>query len=238
MVLEAAVGGSVVHWSYEARTTWESPGRVPADWLSAAECEELNTLHGKRAAAWLAGRALAKKLLLAATFAQDPRELSILSLDGKGLRNRPEVYCRGVSTCLCLSLAHTDNFVAAAWNTSGKDIGIDIEEAQTLSRGFAKAWLLPSEQQLLEQNAAAAETTLRIWSAKEAAYKSAHAGEAFDALRAEVQFMGATAGLPSSAADGGIVTYRDGLSQLRTCDVVWQQRERVLVTISMVRKGN
>jgi 4'-phosphopantetheinyl transferase EntD len=220
------VNGTKIRWNCAERGKLVEQLLEPRAWLSAAEVEEFSSLRGNRASAWLAGRALAKCALLAEGVADDARMLTVLSTDGRGARNRPEVYVGGYSRGISLSLAHSDSFVAVAWASADTGLGVDVVEPTRLSPAFKSAWLHPSEQ---EQSAGSEDNfshSHRIWSAKEAAYKAAQTGETFDPLRMEVALESPTR---------GSVQYRGNRSQLQTCDVLWQPAEDVLITISKVR---
>ncbi len=219
--------GSTLHWCVADRgSAWlDELACASQPWLSAPEQDELASLHRNRASAWLAGRALAKSELLATAFATTPTDISILSLDARGKRNRPEVFLSGHSASLRLSLAHTDQFVAVAWTESNHDIGIDLADINFDTSKLAATWFLPAEQKIVAAGTIS-DAAIRIWTAKEAAYKAAQSGEAFDPLQIEVTIL---------SAGQGRASYQHQNSPLQTCDVIWKEISDTLVTLGMAR---
>ena len=190
--------------------------RKERDWLSAPEMDVWQHLAGRTGAvAWLAGRYLGKSLvaeLLVRSGATDIElhEVAILSTDGRGRRNRPQVFWQGRRLDLRLSLAHSQRFVyAAVGKESGAPFGVDVADREELDRSFQATWFSAAEQAAVLSGDPIL-TALRIWTAKEACYKACQHGEAFDPKRCEVR---------PAAEDAGEVTYQ-GTPRQR-CRVHW-----------------
>ena len=155
--------------------------RLPATdaWLSIAEREELARFRAPhRRSQWLAGRWLGKQVINATA--------DIISIDQISISTYCPVTRRGVAPRItvgahrwlgALSIAHVDGWVAVAYLSTGRPIGIDIASRQALSIGFADCWFTPREQAALADQAAVA--PLRYWVAKEALYKALGGGRSF-----------------------------------------------------------
>ncbi len=148
--------------------------------LSANERLALNLLHApSRRRNWLAGRILAKQLILehAEVPCRDARAIDIMSCDAFGRGHRPQIRVRGRVKPWCLSISHTSEAVLVALcTTPGVSIGVDLVKDEPLGPGFPKVWFDPSEQW-----AAASDATevCCLWAAKEAFYKAINRDDSF-----------------------------------------------------------
>jgi phosphopantetheine--protein transferase-like protein len=177
-----------------------------AHWLTRAERVKLASFrNANRRRSWLAGRVLAKQLVLdcgaaglveptdieiAEEAAVRPAFVSRLSALGLpaapvGRAQRPSVRVRGVQQPWCLSISHTDTAAAAAVSLDpGVSVGVDLAQSDRFARGFLEVWFSHREQQQL-----AAADPLEIaarWAVKEAVYKAAQRGESFAPRSIEV----------------------------------------------------
>lgn len=189
--------------------------RPEREWLSAPELVVWHSLEGRPGATgWLAGRWLAKTLVAEVGGASDGggadfRDLAILSTDASGRRNRPQIFLRGQSLRLRLSLAHSERYVYATVGSGSAGFGVDVAEAADLKTSFTVAWFTPSERKFLDAAPDRA-AGLRIWTAKEASYKACQSGESFDPRRCEVR---------PGDAHSGYTTYHGPIP--RRCQVRW-----------------
>lgn len=158
--------------------------RTPHAWLNRAEWETGRTGDP----AWLVGRWLGKTLVREVLGSDVPlRDLTIMSTDGRGRRNRPLVFLHGRSLGVRLSLAHSRRFAYAAVSPEPRlRFGVDVVDAEEVGAALSQAWFLPAERAVAQT----AVDTLRIWTAKEACYKACQVGEAFVPQQCLVRLKG------------------------------------------------
>jgi 4'-phosphopantetheinyl transferase EntD len=170
------------------RPMFEAP---PANWLSEGECRALARMHSRaRRETFLAGRLLAKRLVLRDIYAKNAfsagqpfaagdalvtyRDIEIRS-EGK----RPEVLICGRSLDLPLSIAHTSRAaMAALGSVPDRQLGIDLVELREYGHSFAEVWFTPGERCRLA--GAGPSGAAIVWAIKEATYKATNSGEPFD----------------------------------------------------------
>jgi phosphopantetheinyl transferase len=187
-------------------------GDLPTDrpaasrWLSPAEHQLWSEMRSRqRQMTWLAGRVLAKQLLVACLSDGDsdnkfesPAEIHIESRSATNrLGIRPRVSVRGQELDWGLSIAHSNRGVLVAV-AADASVGVDLVcskecRCESLAWCFSAAerrWLaaLPSHGHGAE----------RLWAMKEAVFKACPAGEGFAPQRIEIVSLGAPPG-PASA---------------------------------------
>jgi len=170
-------------------------GRSLVDqWLSPGESRMHARLgDSSRRQGWLAGRVLAKRMLLDHLAAGrkegtelQPRRVEIDSGDVRRRGRRPAVRLDGRSLPVSLSISHTDGAVLVALACeAGVSVGADLVDRAELGAGFARMWFTPAERRWLESEGDP-ELAATIWAIKEAVYKAVNRGEAFRPRSVEV----------------------------------------------------
>ncbi len=161
--------------------------QISLDWLGADEHGEYDRLHdANRRRQWLAGRWLAKQLMLHAAGADDLAEWQILTRSQRGQGVRPQVFRRGRELDWTLSISHSDRGVLVAMASDpAVCVGVDLATSVPASAAFRRLWFTPAEQRWLADDPQ--RRTRVLWTIKEATYKVAHAGEAWNPLQIEVR---------------------------------------------------
>jgi len=147
----------------------------------------------RRREQWMAGRLLAKRLLLEQLawhrIGVPPagyRQIEIDSGQAGGRRYPPRVQVAGELIPWSLSISHTRRGVLVALATGrGTRIGVDLVEPAAYGEGFASLWFTPAEQRWLQRHDGG-HWTATLWAAKEAVYKAASRGESFAPRRIEI----------------------------------------------------
>ncbi len=188
--------------------------RTPHSWLNQAEWEQGRPDDP----AWLVGRWLGKTLVREVLGSEASlRDLTILSVDGRGRRNRPRVFLHGGALSVRLSLAHSRRFAYAAVSAEPRlRFGVDIADLEDIGTALPRAWFLPAERAV----ARTAADTLRIWTAKEACYKACQTGEAFVPQQCLVRLTG------------------EGLYGRQVCRIRWQADEAMVRALAMAREDD
>jgi phosphopantetheinyl transferase len=162
----------------------------------------------KRHPGWLAGRMLAKQLILDQLRIQHavrgalPQQLQIDSGGVGPGQYRPRVSFNNEPLDWSLSISHTAQAVLVTLCTEpGKRVGADLVEHAVQGRGFAKTWFTRHERRSL--NATRDPRRLSAaWAVKEATYKACNRGEPFRprqihvSLASENQYDCAYRGVP------------------------------------------
>lgn len=168
----------------------EGRGVRPDEWLHPAELECFASLRDRsRREGWLGGRWCVKRLVIGlvesgALGEVGPigswREVAIFSRDGNGRGMRPEVYVKGKSQSLSVSIAHSDRQVYAAIDVRpAARVGVDVVDGYGRWDALASTWFTRDERRwLCETDDRLA--IHRIWSAKEACYKAISPTRSFD----------------------------------------------------------
>jgi phosphopantetheinyl transferase (holo-ACP synthase) len=187
-------------------------GGDDARWLSHFERETLRSFRdSSRRRSWLAGRVLAKTLVMDSGAAGpiDPRDIEIdaggaiagtarfgnrlrervlgsfgISLAPPGRAQRPSVRIAGAVQPWCLSISHTDVAAAALSLDPSTSVGIDLACGQQFAHGFLTMWFTDREQRQLE--GCEPRQVAARWAIKEAVYKAFQQGESFTPRRIEV----------------------------------------------------
>lgn len=163
-------------------------------WLSAAEQRRLERIgDAGRRRAWLLGRLLAKRCVLAhvgyhraAGPALQAAQVEIDSGDPRRRGKPPQVLIDGGRQPWSLSIAHTQYAVLVALaKTPGICVGVDLVAPASYGPGFRKLWLTGTERSWLESRAQPHEVA-RVWALKEAIFKACNRGERFRPARIEV----------------------------------------------------
>ena len=174
------------------RTLYARLSELPLDaaalWLSGDELAAWTGMRSpRRKTTWLAGRIVAKRLLLE-LFAVELHPLASaradeLHIESRSARTghgeRPEVSVDGQVVPLALSIAHTERgaLAAATLNTEltlGVDLVTPTDAGQSLHWTFTEA-----ERMWLAASTDHAHCAARLWSLKEALYKACQRGEGF-----------------------------------------------------------
>ena len=159
--------------------------RPLAAWLGLRELAELGSWRDTaRRAQWLAGRALAKEMLLDRypLAGGEPTRIEILSRDDQGRSQSPRLWMADQALPWAISIAHTPQAAAVAiCTTPGYRVGIDV--VASTSRPVVGRWFTPAEQRWLRHTRT--DPSL-VWAAKEAVYKALAAGEPFVPLAIEL----------------------------------------------------
>lgn len=155
--------------------------RIPVDrWLTRGECERWRRIRApQRAWQWLAGRWLAKQLLLDEVVDRklSTLDLQIESRDARDRGTRPRVFCRGQLQPWQVSISHSWGTVYVAVALGGRArIGVDVTSRRSLSPAFARFWLTPAEREWCGESA---ELACCLWSLKESFYKALGEGRRF-----------------------------------------------------------
>jgi phosphopantetheinyl transferase (holo-ACP synthase) len=161
------------------------------DWLTAAERTELDRLgHALRRRQWLAGRWLAKQLILRAAGNASLADVQILTRDGEGPGVRPQIRLAGRRLPWSVSISHSEHGALAALVASDTlAVGVDLtvlrpDHATQFGPGFRRLWFTPGEQRWLAADPQRRIATL--WAVKEAVYKACNTGEAWDPRQVEI----------------------------------------------------
>ena len=162
---------------------------IVPEWLSAPESERFSGLRfPKRQVEWLAGRRVAKELLVQVAppcFGLAPVEMTVANeADGA-----PFVHIGPTPVVGCLSLSHREGYAAAAWtNGPGLNIGIDLEWVEPRLDVFVQDYFTAGEAAWLQPLAGQErhEWVTLIWSAKEAMLKVLRQGLRLDTRKVEV----------------------------------------------------
>ncbi len=163
-------------------------------WLSPSEHAMFDRLrHPNRRAGWLAGRVLAKQVLLRrlGPCGQDvcraaPARIAITTIGPSGSQVAPEIRLDGQPVPWSLSISHTDRGVLVVLAATKDDrIGVDLVAPSNYGAGFCELWFTDGERRWIGPG----RPPLRVatlWAIKEATYKACHRGEPFDPRRIEV----------------------------------------------------
>jgi phosphopantetheinyl transferase (holo-ACP synthase) len=170
------------------------PAEGKLHWLSTGERQVYARLADpRRRAAFLAGRILAKRLILFEYRAAlrlgaavvHPTDVDIDSGLLRGQRECPRVKIAGQPLPWSLSLAHTQRAVLVALGRMpGVRVGVDLVEPVVLPRGFSEVWFTAAERRSLREGEPGLAATL--WAIKEAVYKAAGAERPFTPRTIEV----------------------------------------------------
>jgi 4'-phosphopantetheinyl transferase EntD len=163
-------------------------GDAIAHWLSADERAAHAAMQSsERRATWLAGRILAKRLLLeyaqAAGDALATFRASELHIESRstspGHGERPTLFLAGLAQECAISIAHSQRGVLAAVALDGKvSLGVDLAESTDAPQ--ALQWTFtPAERAWLAGDAATSDRAVQLWALKEALYKACQRGEGF-----------------------------------------------------------
>ena len=176
-----------------ALPTSETVSSTAQSWLSASERSVWARLRSNsRKRTWLAGRILAKKLLLSrhSLLADcDPQQISVVSSNATARGVPPIVLADRVAVRCALSIAHTElgAIVAFTENCSVR-VGADlVPTGLKLRQGFLKTWFSPREVADILQSRQSIPAAA-LWSVKEAVYKACNQGDPFVPRRIEVSF--------------------------------------------------
>ena len=171
----------------------DSASSTSRSWLSASERFVWTRLRStSRKRTWLAGRILAKKLLLSRHSLladRDPRQISIVSSSATSRGVRPVVLAGRVPIRCSLSIAHTDVGVMVAFTEKRSvRVGADlVPVGLKLRQGFLQTWFSPKEVANLfrtRQSIPAA----TFWSVKEAVFKACNQGDPIRSATDRSQF--------------------------------------------------
>jgi phosphopantetheinyl transferase (holo-ACP synthase) len=173
-----------VHTLYLPGNEWPAVGRSTT-WVGAAERAELLMLTDERRRnEWLAGRWVAKQLLIQAGMAEGPADIEICSRDVRRRGSRPRIQVAGRPVGNTLSIAHTSKGTIAALAASEQQlVGVDLVDladvaalfAKRRGRGFARLWFTPLERCWIAMDRT--RRTATLWGIKEAIYKACQLGE-------------------------------------------------------------
>ena len=155
-------------------------------WLSAQEQREFERLHDpRRREQWLAGRWLSKQLLQEATGVKNASRFEILTRDQRQRGVRPRMLLDSHILDWTLSIAHSDRGLLVAIAPSNVwSVGVDLVVDVPSHESFSRTWFTPLEHRWLQDDPQSRARTL--WAIKEAVYKAAHVGEAWDPRQIEV----------------------------------------------------
>jgi phosphopantetheinyl transferase len=175
---------------YASLDRWPLESQASLDWLGTDElCEYDRLRDASRRRQWLAGRWLAKQLMLHAAGVDDLAEWQILTRNAQGQGVRPQVFRRGHELEWTLSISHSDRGVLVALAPDpGMSVGVDLATSVPASAAFRRLWFTPSEQRWLADDPL--RRTRVLWTIKEATYKAAHDGEAWNPREIEVLSRG------------------------------------------------
>ncbi|MEX0679046.1 MAG: 4'-phosphopantetheinyl transferase superfamily protein [Pirellulales bacterium] len=165
-----------------------------ARWLSPGECRAWHRMRSpQRRATWLAGRMLAKRLLLESLALSGEldswpsgAEIHIESVDA-GHGQRPSVFVWGRPLHWALSISHTARGVLAAVTTEpGVTLGVDLVCRRDHPTNRLAWCFTPAELRWLAAGPAHRREPEQLWAMKEALYKACQQGEGFAPRRIEV----------------------------------------------------
>jgi phosphopantetheinyl transferase (holo-ACP synthase) len=173
-----------VHTLYLPGNELPAVGRSTT-WLVGAERAELAMLSDeRRRSEWLAGRWVAKQLLVQAGMANGASDVEICSRDARRRPSRPRIRIAGRPLVGSLSIAHTAKGAMAVLATSEQlAVGVDLVDlADVVSliatgggSGFARLWFTPLERCWIATDRL--RRTATLWGIKEAVYKACQQGE-------------------------------------------------------------
>lgn len=179
-------------------------------WLSPDEAQRVHSLkHAGRRRSWLAGRVLAKRMVLDHVVGDGmkrrgihPARVEIRSGDVRGWRCRPAVWLDGRSLPVSLSISHTDQSVLVALVCrAGVSVGVDLVDHAILRARFVEFWFTEAERRWLETKTDS-RWTAAVWAVKEAVYKAVNQGEAFRPRAIEVVLDSRSGGLHALVGRG------------------------------------
>ncbi len=172
----------------------ELPLDAPAPWLSTVELAAWSGMRSPdRKATWLAGRIVAKRLLLELLAGEPPSwadlHASSIGIDSLSTRaghgERPEVTFAGQRIPVALSIAHTERgaLAAAAMESSvssGGTIALGVDLVAPTEASSSLHWTFTDAERLwLASSTNHARCAARLWGMKEAIYKASQRGEGF-----------------------------------------------------------
>jgi phosphopantetheinyl transferase len=177
---------ATVHTRYASMSDLPALDGAAAElWLSPPERRAWPRMHSpQRRATWLAGRIVAKQLLIeclrdSGNKRTIPTDVHIESSNGKR-GQRPTVYRSGQLLPWALSIAHTARGVLVAVSAEpGVSLGVDL--VGPLERGVdSLSWCLnPEERRWLADRPDPARSCEQLWAMKESLYKACQHGEGF-----------------------------------------------------------
>ncbi len=161
-------------------------------WLTQAEWQQFQRFRSQeRQATWLAGRVLAKRLVIDCyPYASWqpillPSQIDICSCSPEGRGQRPLVFVKGAPWPCTLSLAHTSRGALAAIGPAhGPRVGVDLVEPTECDPHRLQPWWTAGERRWLGR--ASGHRAAPLWATKEALFKACNEGESFAPRQAEV----------------------------------------------------
>ena len=176
----------IIYWIIQEQRVFSD-----LDWLSISEDNFLQTLRfPKRREEWLAGRWLAKNLLVQGSESLSDTKLNEISIE-KNADGSPFVLWKGNILPGSISISHRSGNIAAAW-TPYPDfrIGIDLELVEPKTNSFIEDYFTNTEIEytLNQKPEKQACVSSLIWSAKEAVMKAMHTGLSIDTRQVEFGF--------------------------------------------------
>jgi 4'-phosphopantetheinyl transferase len=153
------------------------------DWLSAAECERLQTLwFAKRQNEWRLGRWTAKRAV-AAWLGLPASPLVFAQIEVVAAPNgAPEVFVAYQTAPLRISLSHRAGTALCAVAPAGAALGCDVEIVEPRSDAFVADYFTVKEQAYVAEAGPEARDRVAatLWSAKESALKALQFGLTVD----------------------------------------------------------
>ena len=149
------------------------------EWLSGSERARLDGLRiPKRRADWRLGRWTAKCAVSRyLNLPRDPRVMAAIELRPAN-SGAPEVFLRGWSVPVTLSLSHSGGAGLCAIAPAGVEVGCDLETIEPHSPAFLADYFTAEEQDLVGRTAGADRDLIvtLLWSGKESTLKALRCG--------------------------------------------------------------
>jgi phosphopantetheinyl transferase len=157
--------------------------------LSVVERQELGRWrdHARREA-WVLGRLLSKRLIVAALGQRQLplAQIEIRSRDDRDRGIRPRIRIAGELQPWSLSISHSDRGILVALSTvPGTHLGIDLAPIGVFRPSFLSLWFTEREQVWLTYSEP--DEIAAAWAIKEAVYKAANIGDSFAPQTIEVE---------------------------------------------------
>ncbi len=154
-------------------------------WISPAETDELWQINDQqRRSQWMAGRRMAKQMIMGLTPGLDWSDVEILSR-WRRRGHRPQVRVRGDLMDWSLSISHTSVgvLVGLAFDKE-MSLGVDLAREVPTDERFRQMWFTPREKRWLA--GAPTSRTPILWALKEAVFKAGNGGQAWSPRGIEI----------------------------------------------------
>ena len=217
----------IIYWIIQEQRSFSD-----LNWLTISEELYLQTLRfPKRREEWLAGRWLAKNLLVMVSDTLSDTPLNEISIEKKS-DGSPFAVWKGNILPGSISISHRSGFIAAAWTPCSEfRIGIDLELVEPKAISFIEDYFTRNEKETVlnqEPEKQACVSSL-IWSAKEAVMKAMHTGLSIDTRQVEFGFFPVDHNITWQSLC--VLHYPE---KSNNADLYWQRQGEIIISLAVL----